>query len=81
MLEIEGLTCRFGDKTAVSNVNLQIGAGAFIGVIGRSGAGKSTLLRMVNRLQEPTSGQIRFEGRDVTALRGGRCANGAHRQP
>lgn len=70
MLEIEGLTCRFGDKTAVSNVNLQIGAGAFIGVIGRSGAGKSTLLRMVNRLQEPTSGQIRFEGRDVTALRG-----------
>lgn len=70
MLEIEGLTCRFGDKSAVSNVNLQIGSGAFIGVIGRSGAGKSTLLRMVNRLQEPTSGRILFEGRDVTALRG-----------
>lgn len=70
MLEIEGLTCRFGDKVAVSNVNLQIAHGAFVGVIGRSGAGKSTLLRMVNRLQDPTAGQIRFEGQDVTALRG-----------
>ncbi|MBA4788498.1 MAG: phosphonate ABC transporter ATP-binding protein [Rhizobiales bacterium] len=70
MLEIEGLTCRFGDKLAVSNVDLQIGHGAFVGVIGRSGAGKSTLLRMVNRLQEPSSGRIRFEGQDVTALRG-----------
>ncbi|WP_127089647.1 phosphonate ABC transporter ATP-binding protein [Aquabacter cavernae] len=70
MLEIEGLTCRFGDKLAVSNVDLQIGHGAFVGVIGRSGAGKSTLLRMVNRLQEPSSGRIRFEGNDVTALRG-----------
>ena len=70
MLEIEGLTCRFGDKAAVSNVNLQIGAGAFVGVIGRSGAGKSTLLRMVNRLQEPTSGRILYDGRDVTGLSG-----------
>ncbi len=50
MLVMEGLTCRFGDKVAVADVNLQIGGGAFVGVIGRSGAGKSTLLRMVNRL-------------------------------
>ncbi|MEW6254471.1 MAG: phosphonate ABC transporter ATP-binding protein [Pseudomonadota bacterium] len=70
MLEIEGLTCRFGDKVAVSNVNLHIAHGAFVGVIGRSGAGKSTLLRMVNRLQDPTAGRIRFEGQDVTSLRG-----------
>ncbi len=70
MLVIEGLTCRFGDKAAVSDVNLEVGRGAFVGVIGRSGAGKSTLLRMVNRLQEPTAGQIRFDGEDVTALKG-----------
>ncbi|MFG1478256.1 phosphonate ABC transporter ATP-binding protein [Xanthobacter sp. V4C-4] len=70
MLVIEGLGRRFGDKVAVSDVNLQIAHGAFVGVIGRSGAGKSTLLRMVNRLQEPSSGRILFDGRDVSALSG-----------
>lgn len=70
MLKVEGLTRRFGDTTAVKNVDLAIEPGAFIGVIGRSGAGKSTLLRMVNRLIEPSDGRIHFDGRDVTALRG-----------
>ncbi|TCT02578.1 phosphonate ABC transporter ATP-binding protein [Aquabacter spiritensis] len=70
MLVIEGLTCKFGDKLAVCDVNLDVGQGSFVGVIGRSGAGKSTLLRMVNRLQEPTAGRIVFDGRDVTALQG-----------
>jgi phosphonate transport system ATP-binding protein len=70
VLVIEDLNCRFGRKAAVADVDLSIGAGAFVGVIGRSGAGKSTLLRMINRLQEPTSGRILFEGTDVTALRG-----------
>ncbi|WP_454914714.1 phosphonate ABC transporter ATP-binding protein [Xanthobacter sediminis] len=70
MLVIEGLSRRFGDKTAVSDVNLQIAHGAFVGVIGRSGAGKSTLLRMVNRLQDPSCGRILFDGQDVTALKG-----------
>jgi len=70
MLVIEGLSRRFGDKAAVADVNLSIGHGAFVGVIGRSGAGKSTLLRMINRLQEPSCGRILFEGRDVTALKG-----------
>ncbi|MFS8035657.1 phosphonate ABC transporter ATP-binding protein [Xanthobacter sp. AM11] len=70
MLVIEGLTRRFGDKEAVSHVDLEIGQGAFIGVIGRSGAGKSTLLRMINRLQDPSAGRILYNGRDVTALKG-----------
>jgi len=70
MLEIKGLTRRFGDFTAVNDVTLSIPAGQIVGVIGRSGAGKSTLLRMINRLQDPSEGQILFEGRDVTRLRG-----------
>jgi phosphonate transport system ATP-binding protein len=41
-----------------------------VGIIGRSGAGKSTLLRMINRLQEPSSGSIRFAGVEVSGLRG-----------
>ena len=70
MLVVEGLTCRFGSKAAVDNASFSIAPGSFVGVIGRSGAGKSTLLRMINRLADPTSGRILFEGTDVTALRG-----------
>jgi len=70
MLVVDGLTCRFGTKTAVDNASFSITPGGFVGVIGRSGAGKSTLLRMINRLAEPTSGRILFDGVDVTALRG-----------
>jgi len=55
----------------VDKVSLHIPAGQFVGVIGRSGAGKSTLLRMVNRLADPTSGRIAWDGRDVTAIQGG----------
>ncbi|MFN3483774.1 MAG: ATP-binding cassette domain-containing protein, partial [Rhabdaerophilum calidifontis] len=70
MLTIKDLSRRFGNKIAVDSVSLEIGRGSFVGVIGRSGAGKSTLLRMINRLQEPSSGRILWDGRDVTALRG-----------
>ena len=70
MLEIDGLTRRFGAKTAVDAVSLAIPTGQMVGVIGRSGAGKSTLLRMINRLGDPSGGRIRFDGADVTALKG-----------
>ncbi len=70
MLTIEGLSRRFGNKLAVDQVDLSIGQGAFVGVIGRSGAGKSTLLRMINRLQEPSAGRIAWNGTDITALKG-----------
>jgi phosphonate transport system ATP-binding protein len=70
MLTVQNLTRRFGEKAAVNDVSLTIEAGSFVGVIGRSGAGKSTLLRMVNRLQDPSSGAIRWKDQDITALRG-----------
>jgi phosphonate transport system ATP-binding protein len=70
MLVVEGLTCRFGAKAAVDDASFSVPPGSFVGVIGRSGAGKSTMLRMINRLAEPTSGKILFEGLEVTALRG-----------
>ena len=70
MLELQGLTRRFGAVTAVDAVTLAVPDGQMVGVIGRSGAGKSTLLRMVNRLTDPSSGRILHHGRDVTALRG-----------
>ena len=70
MLRIEKLTKRFGDKTAVDTATLDIDKPCMIGIIGRSGAGKSTLLRMINRLGDASEGQILFEGRDVTRLKG-----------
>ncbi|WP_431322733.1 phosphonate ABC transporter ATP-binding protein [Rhizobium sp. YTU87027] len=70
MFELRNVTRRFGKKTAVDSVTLDIPQGQMVGIIGRSGAGKSTLLRMINRLQEPTSGSIHFAGVEVSSLRG-----------
>ena len=70
MLEIQSLEKSFGPVVAVDQVSMRIPDGQMVGIIGRSGAGKSTLLRLINRLAEPTSGQILFAGDDVSALRG-----------
>lgn len=70
MLEIASLTKRYANISAVDNVSLTIRQGQMVGVIGRSGAGKSTLLRMLNRLAEPTTGAIIYNGTDITKLRG-----------
>jgi phosphonate transport system ATP-binding protein len=69
-LELIDVSCRFGATRAVDGVTFSIPHGQFLGVIGRSGAGKSTLLRTINRLVEPTGGEIRFGGQRVTSLRG-----------
>ncbi len=70
MLELRGLTKRFGATLAVDDVSLDVPAGQMLGIIGRSGAGKSTLLRMINRLVPASAGGIFWQGRDVVALRG-----------
>ncbi|MBX5191368.1 phosphonate ABC transporter ATP-binding protein [Rhizobium sp. NZLR3b] len=70
MFELKNVTRRFGKKLAVDSVTLDIPQGQMVGIIGRSGAGKSTLLRMINRLQEPSSGSIHFAGVEVSGLRG-----------
>jgi|SRR6056297_2234372 len=69
-LILSGVTRQFGDTTAVDNVSLSVEPGQFVGVIGRSGAGKSTLLRLINRLVEPSSGSVSFQGSEITALKG-----------
>lgn len=55
---------------AVRGVSLRIDAGTSYGLVGESGSGKTTVARMVARLTAPTSGRIRFDGHDVTRLRG-----------
>jgi phosphonate transport system ATP-binding protein len=68
MLRISGLSRKFGEKFAAQDITLDIPTGAFIGIIGRSGAGKSTLLRMINRLQDPSSGTILYDSPNVATL-------------
>jgi len=65
MLEIEGLTKRFGDLTAVDNVSFGVGRGEVLGFLGPNGAGKTTAMRMVTGYLTPTSGRALVCGYDV----------------
>ena len=69
VLELRGLTKRFGSLVAVDAVDLAIESGARHALIGPNGAGKTTLFDIVGGRQRPTSGTILLEGRDVTGLR------------
>jgi ABC-2 type transport system ATP-binding protein len=65
-IETTSLTRRFGDFTAVDQVNLTVEAGQFFGFLGPNGAGKSTTIKMLTGLLAPTSGTIRILGADLT---------------
>ena len=67
LLDIRGLRKRFGDTEVLHGVDLAVAPGELVFIIGPSGSGKSTLLRCCNRLEEPSGGQIVFEGRDILA--------------
>ena len=65
MISLEHVGRRYGERVAVDDLSLEIGAGELLVLCGPSGCGKTTTLRMINRLVEPTSGLIRIDGRDT----------------
>ncbi|HEY0295508.1 MAG TPA: ABC transporter ATP-binding protein [Bordetella sp.] len=67
LLQVSSVSKRYGGVQALSDINLEIQPDQFFAVIGPNGAGKSTLLNVLTGLVPPSSGSIRFEGRDLTA--------------
>ena len=65
LLDIKGVTRRFGDFTAVDDVSLSIEAGEFFTLLGPSGCGKTTLLRMIAGFDLPDAGRILLNGVDL----------------
>ncbi len=63
MIEIDGLTKRYGDKTAVDRLSFVVEPGVVTGFLGPNGAGKSTTMRMIACLDRPTSGTVRVNGK------------------
>jgi simple sugar transport system ATP-binding protein len=65
ILRVEHVSKRYGAVTALNDINLHLGKGEVLGLIGDNGAGKSTLLKIICGFQPPTTGQIFFDGEEV----------------
>lgn len=65
MIEIKNLTKNYGNLQVLKDINVTINQGEVIAIVGPSGGGKSTFLRCINRLEEPTSGHILINGKDI----------------
>ena len=68
MIEVRGLSKRFGGLIAVNNVSLKIARGSITGLIGPNGAGKTTLFNVIAGNLEPSSGRVFFDSEDVTGV-------------
>ncbi|MBN6777484.1 amino acid ABC transporter ATP-binding protein [Pseudoclavibacter alba] len=66
-MQVQELHKYFGKNEVLKGIDLEVGNGEVIAVIGPSGSGKSTLLRCLNRLEDPTSGRVLVDGVDITA--------------
>ena len=65
MIEIKNLNKSYGDLRVLNDISVDIKKGEVIAIIGPSGGGKSTFLRCINRLEEPDSGHIKINGKDI----------------
>ncbi len=66
LLEVRGVSKRFGGLVAVSDVSFSIAEGEILGLIGPNGAGKTTLFNVVNGVYKADQGSITFAGKDIT---------------
>jgi len=69
LLDVKGLTRRFGKKTAVNGIDFILKEGEFVGLLGPNGAGKTTTIRMLTGLYKPTLGTIKYYGKEFSSHR------------
>jgi len=72
LLQIDGITKRFGPVTAVDKIALEVMDGEFFAILGPSGCGKTTLLRVIAGFETPDEGRVRLAGADITELKANR---------
>jgi spermidine/putrescine ABC transporter ATP-binding subunit len=72
LLQIDGITKKFGPITAVDRISLEVKDGEFFAILGPSGCGKTTLLRVIAGFETPDEGRVRLAGADITDLRANR---------
>jgi ABC-type sugar transport system ATPase subunit len=65
VLRVEGVSKRFGPVTALKNIDLHLGKGEVLGLLGDNGAGKSTLIKIISGFQKPTEGRLIIKGEEV----------------
>lgn len=70
ILQVKGLSKRFGSNEVLKDINLSIEEGKVVAIIGPSGCGKSTLLRTINMVEKPTSGTVIINGVQINTLKG-----------
>lgn len=68
MIQFENVSKVYGEKTVVQPLDVSIQKGEFITILGTSGSGKTTLLKMINKLIEPTTGKVFFDGQDIAQM-------------
>jgi branched-chain amino acid transport system ATP-binding protein len=68
VMEVQGLSKRFGGLTAVDGVSFDVEEGEILSIIGPNGAGKSTLFKLITAFLRPSAGTIRFSGRRISGL-------------
>ncbi|MFX1498229.1 MAG: ABC transporter ATP-binding protein [Promethearchaeota archaeon] len=75
LLEVKNLTKKYGGLTAVNDFSFEISRGEFVGLIGPNGAGKTTIFNLISGFEKPSSGRIRFDGRNITGMKPNKIVN------
>jgi branched-chain amino acid transport system ATP-binding protein len=68
LMQVAGVTKRYGDQRALADVSFAVNAGEVLGLIGPNGAGKTTVVNLVSGVIPPTSGTVSFDGKDITRI-------------